>query len=200
MFSYFRFFRMFLKRFDHLPIIAKQDTTYRRRSFLPNATRYLATGESQVSLIFSFRIGKNTVSKILSETCDAIYQVLCNTYLKPPQSATGCSSIASGFKELWNLSFEPINMSLVQQMGNTFALNVHVTLALLTITTNDLTLCIRHKHYSHKNIPSVKPSATSIASQAFSTLSFSIKPASALSSPWWELSLNSYCRPDSLLS
>lgn len=38
--------------------------------------RYLATGETQQSLSFAFRIGKATISKILAEKLEAIYEVL----------------------------------------------------------------------------------------------------------------------------
>ena len=47
---------------------------------------YTKIGDSQQSLSFSFRIGKATISKIISETCDAIHTVLKDTYLSSPQS------------------------------------------------------------------------------------------------------------------
>ena len=63
---------------------------------------YTKTGDSQQSLSFSFRIGKATVSKIISETCDAIYTVLKDTYLPPPQSKEEWLEISSKFEELWD--------------------------------------------------------------------------------------------------
>ena len=54
-------------------------------------------------LSFSFRIGKATVSKIISETCDAIYTVLKDTYLSPPQSKEEWLEISSKFEELWDM-------------------------------------------------------------------------------------------------
>ena len=36
--------------------------------------RYMATGNSQVSLSFSFPVGKSTVSGILKETCEDLWQ------------------------------------------------------------------------------------------------------------------------------
>ena len=79
-------------RFDHLcqlvqPFITKQDTNFRKSisaaERLSLTLRFLATGESQQSLSFAYRIGKSTVSQIVSETCDVIYNVLSNEYLRP---------------------------------------------------------------------------------------------------------------------
>ena len=58
--------------------------------------RYLATGESQQLL--NYRVGKATVSKIVSGTSSAIYNALKNHYLKNPWLTT-----VSGFEETWNL-------------------------------------------------------------------------------------------------
>ena len=63
------------KRFDHLlelvkPIIEKKNTNLRKS--MPAAERLaitLATGDSQQTLSFSYRLGKATMSKIISETC-----------------------------------------------------------------------------------------------------------------------------------
>ena len=38
--------------------------------------RYLASGESQQSLSWSFRLGRTTVPKIVRETCEVIWKVL----------------------------------------------------------------------------------------------------------------------------
>ena len=45
---------------------------------------YLATGEFQQSLSLSYRIGKATVSKIVSETALAIYNSLRDPFMKVP--------------------------------------------------------------------------------------------------------------------
>lgn len=44
--------------------------------------RYLASGSSMTSLSYAFRIGKSTVSSIIPESCDAIFKVLKDEYLK----------------------------------------------------------------------------------------------------------------------
>lgn len=43
--------------------------------------RFLATGDSYASLAVLFRVAPNTISLIIPETCDAIYQVLKNEYM-----------------------------------------------------------------------------------------------------------------------
>jgi len=100
------------ERFDHLlslidPAITKQETNFREpispAERLCLTIRYLATGESQQSLSFSFRIGRSTVSCIVRETCEALYTALAPIYMKPPSSAEEWLEIAKGFEETWNL-------------------------------------------------------------------------------------------------
>ena len=72
------------------PLLTKQET-HMRTCIAPNerlalAIGYLATGETFQSLSFQFRIGKSTVSQILMEVCDAIYQVLGRQHLKTPNT------------------------------------------------------------------------------------------------------------------
>ena len=62
---------------------------------------YTKTGDSQQSLSSLFRIGKATISKIISETCEAIYTVLKNTYLSSPHRKEEWLEISSKFEELW---------------------------------------------------------------------------------------------------
>ena len=85
--------RMIPNRFEHLlslvaPFIQKRTTRFREPISPPQrlalTLRYLVTGESQQSLSFSYRIGKATISKIVSETSIAIYKALNEPYLKPP--------------------------------------------------------------------------------------------------------------------
>ena len=52
------------------------------RAEISVAERYLATGNSQVSLSFSFHVGKSTVSRILKETCEDLWHVLQPVYVK----------------------------------------------------------------------------------------------------------------------
>ena len=70
--------------------IEKKDTRFRKSipasARLAITLRYLASGETQQSLSYNYRVGRSTVSNIVSETCIAIYESLKNPYLKSPSS------------------------------------------------------------------------------------------------------------------
>ena len=55
------------------------------------------------SLSFQFRIGKSTVSQIVMEVCDAIYQVLGRQHLKTPNTVENWREIATLFYYKWNI-------------------------------------------------------------------------------------------------
>lgn len=85
-----KFFRMSPQQFDILhekvaPIITKKDTNFRKAISseirLTITLRYLASGDSYRSLMLLFRVPHNTISRIVSETCQAIHSVLVG-YLK----------------------------------------------------------------------------------------------------------------------
>ena len=98
------------ERFDHLlslvgPLISKLATRFRNPISLSErlavTLRYLATGDSQQSQSFDFRIGKSTVSNIIRETCDGICQALLEKYLTTPESTEDWLRIAEGFQDEW---------------------------------------------------------------------------------------------------
>ncbi|XP_042279597.1 uncharacterized protein LOC121905356 isoform X2 [Thunnus maccoyii] len=66
------------------PLIRKRDTKMRRaisaRQQLSVTLQFLATGESFRCLRFQHRIGRTTIMK----TCEALYDVLKEDYLKLP--------------------------------------------------------------------------------------------------------------------
>ena len=64
--------------------------------------RYLATGDSQQSLSFAFRIGRSTVCHIISETCEGIWKALHTIYLKSPGGFEEWKAIAQQFETEWN--------------------------------------------------------------------------------------------------
>ena len=72
-------------RFDHLLTlvreqIEKKDIAFRKSfpaaGWLDMTVCYLASGETQPSLSYSYRIGRSTVSTVIAETCKAIYTAL----------------------------------------------------------------------------------------------------------------------------
>ena len=96
------------ERFEHLlslagPIISKNNTHLREaisaEQRLVITLRFLSSGDAQQSLSFSFRIGKTTVSNIISETCLAIYDQLKEMYMHAPKSEEEWLKIASTFEE-----------------------------------------------------------------------------------------------------
>lgn len=68
------------------PVISKQDTNM--RASIPAEARleatliFLSTGCSYTSLHYTTRISKQSLSQIIPETCQAIYQVLQEEYLQ----------------------------------------------------------------------------------------------------------------------
>ena len=99
------------ERFEHLlsliaPLITKDDTNFRKAipadQRLMLTLRFLASGDSQVSLHYLFRMGKKTVSRIIAETTDAIQSTLMEDYMKTPSTTSQWKSIAADFERRWN--------------------------------------------------------------------------------------------------
>lgn len=88
------------------PLIEKQDTILREaipaRDRLTLTLRFLATGDSFKSLSFLFRISQPSISQIIPETCDAIYQSLKDRHLKFPSSEQEWKKISDDFLNRWN--------------------------------------------------------------------------------------------------
>ena len=63
---------------------------------------FLPSGEKQQSLSFSFRIGKQSVSRIRAKACEAIYLLLKDIYLKSTKTPEQWENISSKFEELLN--------------------------------------------------------------------------------------------------
>ena len=108
---HFRYLRMSKERFEHLlslvePVIMKNDTNFRKaipaKKRLVITLRFLASGMSQFDISLSFRVGRSTVSGIISKTCDAIYEVLTPLYMRPPNTEEEWKKISQDFEERWN--------------------------------------------------------------------------------------------------
>ena len=99
------------ERFDHLLNLVghfiQKKRCNSRASISPGerltlTLRYLATGDSQQSQSFNFRVGRSTASMIIKDTCDAIWTALSPTYLKTPSSEEEWMAIAKEFMAEWN--------------------------------------------------------------------------------------------------
>ena len=108
--QFFKFIRMSPNRFDHLlgliaPIITKDDSiraTIPPEERLAITLRFLACGETQQALSQYFQVGKSTVSKILEEVCDAIWDNL-QEYVRSPETKQDWLKIAEEFERIWNM-------------------------------------------------------------------------------------------------
>jgi hypothetical protein len=65
--------------------------------------RYCATGESLASLSFQFRVGVETMSKIIKETSDTILEELSPLFILTPQTVEEWKMIIERFNTRWNL-------------------------------------------------------------------------------------------------
>ena len=99
------------ERLEHLltligPLLAKK--TCRSREIISPSERlvitlrYLATGHSQQSHAFNFRVGKATACNIIRDTCKALSIALHNTYLNAPETKEDWKKVARGFEKEWN--------------------------------------------------------------------------------------------------
>ena len=111
--SHFAYVRMSKQQFDLLlsyvePLLARRHYFSRNRAEVTPAKqlvvtlRYLATGNSQVSLSFNFRLGRSTVCNIVRETSQAIWTALQPIYIQAPTTVSDWTAISSKFQELWN--------------------------------------------------------------------------------------------------
>ncbi|XP_050311465.1 putative nuclease HARBI1 [Anthonomus grandis grandis] len=88
------------------PLIQKQDTCMRSaispHERLSVTLRYLATGRNYEDLKFSSIISPQSLSKIIPETCSAIYQVLKDEYIKFPTTENEWNIIANDYETKCN--------------------------------------------------------------------------------------------------
>ncbi|XP_042897245.2 uncharacterized protein [Parasteatoda tepidariorum] len=108
--SYRRFLRMDTESFEYLleriePLISRQDTHMRKAipagERLAITLRYLATGETQSSIAFQFRVAQNTISGIIPAVCSAIAEVL-KEEMQVPSCPEEWLKISEDFFDKWN--------------------------------------------------------------------------------------------------
>uniref|UniRef100_A0A8C5QFW8 Uncharacterized protein n=1 Tax=Leptobrachium leishanense TaxID=445787 RepID=A0A8C5QFW8_9ANUR len=109
------------RNFDELldlmsPTLQRQDT-FMRESIAPVerlliTLRYLATGQSLVSLHYAFMIGQSTASNIIRETCCALWDILHDVVMKKPNKEEWMA-IADVFAKTCNFQF---SISIIKNM------------------------------------------------------------------------------------
>ena len=108
---FYKQFRMSPSRYEILlqlvgPLITKN--AHRREVISPGerlciTLRYLCSGDSNITIACSYRVGISTVGKIIKETCIAIWKtLLANNYIKAPKSKEEWLKIAEGFESTWD--------------------------------------------------------------------------------------------------
>ena len=63
--------------------------------------RFLATGETYLSLSYSYRVGHTTISRIVPEVCSVLWDKLAHIYMKMPSSEDEWLSIADNYNSKW---------------------------------------------------------------------------------------------------
>lgn len=162
-FNYFRMEPVLFKKLLQLvgPSITKQSVV---REAIPPETRlhitlrFLASGDSMRSLSYAFRVGHNTISKIVSETCEAIWQCLKDTaFIK--NSEENWQNVADNFEGLWNFP------NCVGAMdGKHINLQVYMIVynAILKIKTNQILILLIYINVSHYRLHQIPAQHISI--------------------------------------
>ncbi|XP_023310757.1 protein ALP1-like [Anoplophora glabripennis] len=87
------------------PYITKENTCMRTaispHERLTATLRFLATGRSYKDLEFTTIMSKQSLSEIVPETCEAIYNVLRNVYMKFPKTEAEWLEVATEFERKW---------------------------------------------------------------------------------------------------
>ena len=107
---YFNYMRMLPSTLNDLlrlvgPSLTKRTTNFRKplspELRIAVALRYLATGESQASLSYNYRIGRSTLCDILNEVPEKIWSALSPVAVKVPSSSEEWKRLSDDFWNLW---------------------------------------------------------------------------------------------------
>ena len=110
---FFKFFRMTPTKYEELlqlvaPAITK--CSIRRETIGPSerltvTLKYIFAGTSQIDLAGMFRISPTTISRIIQETCSALWNILlAEKYISHPENETEWKAVADEFERKWNFS------------------------------------------------------------------------------------------------
>ncbi|XP_067131302.1 uncharacterized protein [Centruroides vittatus] len=161
---YFDFMRMTPDVFDSIlekvsPLIEKRDTFWCKsissNERLALTLRFLATGETYRSLSFSFRIGRQTLRKIIPETCKAIWKCFQKEYMAFPSTPADWKKISDGFERSWQLPHccgSIDGKHVVRECPkNTYSLNYNYkgTYSTILLAISDAHYCFLMIDYGH---------------------------------------------------
>lgn len=98
------FFNDMLQRVG--PHITHQDTNWKKALEpglrLAITLRFMATGEAYKSLAMNFRVGPNTICKLIPETCEAIIKEYLDETIVCPSTPEQWKRVAEGYSAAWN--------------------------------------------------------------------------------------------------
>lgn len=80
--------------------------------------KFLATGVSMRTLAYDFFLGDTTVREIVHSTCNAVVELMKDTYIRTPNTADEWREISEGFWDRWNLP---------NTLGKRFACTIQTT-------------------------------------------------------------------------
>ena len=108
---FFHFVRMTPQCFEHLLSLVGphlQQTTKMGEPISPAerlvlTLRFLASGDWQQALCFSFRISRAAICTILSETCEKLWEVLSSSYVRAPSTVLEWKKISKEFFDMWDM-------------------------------------------------------------------------------------------------
>ena len=88
------------------PRLMKKDT-FMRKALEPGhrlaiALRYMASGDSYMSLSYNYRVAPNTISDLVPVTCDAIIQEYLEEVMTCPSTPEEWKQVAQVFSDKWN--------------------------------------------------------------------------------------------------
>ena len=66
------------------------------------ALRFFATGDSYMSMSYSWLVAHNTISKIIKEVAEAIIEEYSEDVLSPPLTSGNWKEVAAKFENRWN--------------------------------------------------------------------------------------------------
>ena len=65
--------------------------------------RFLATGDTYISIGYAFRVAPNTISKVIPATCRAIVDSYGDEVLQLPKTPEEWKKVAHGFQDRWDV-------------------------------------------------------------------------------------------------